>query len=273
MLGTDLAQMVRGRGDEAVQLDRSACDITSLEQVRSALAGADVVVNAAAYTAVDKAESDEAAAFAVNAVGARNVAMVGAQVGAQVVHISTDYVFDGLATQPYPEDAAQAPGSAYGRTKAAGEWAVRAVNPNALVVRTAWLYGAHGPNFVATMLRLAGERDTLTVVDDQIGQPTWTCDVADLVMRLLDIEVPGGYYHATSSGQTSWHGFAQEIFVLHGLDPARVAPIPTSQYPTPARRPLSSVLAHDTLKRHQVAQIAGWRSRLVAAVDAGLVTR
>jgi dTDP-4-dehydrorhamnose reductase len=151
---------------------RSPGDIRDLDAVRAVVQGYDVVVNAAAWTAVDAAEAQEPAAFAVNAVGARNVALAAREAGARMVQISTDYVFDGSATTPFAADHPQAPCSAYGRTKAAGEWALRLADPNSMVVRTAWLYGDHGRSFVKTMLRLAEERETISVVDDQTGQPT-----------------------------------------------------------------------------------------------------
>src|SRR5690348_410255 len=188
MLGLDLQVALALAGvpeSDVTALARSELDITDAAQVRDAVRGHDVVVNCAAYTAVDLAESHEADAFAVNAVGAAHVATACRLAGARLVHLSTDYVFGGDATEPYAEDEPQAPRSAYGRAKAAGEWAVQAHCPQAWIVRTAWLYGAGGGNFVKTMARLAGERETLTVVDDQRGQPTWTMDVADAILRLV----------------------------------------------------------------------------------------
>ena len=165
------------------------------------MAGHDIVVNCAGYTAVDDAETHEAEAFAVNAVGAANLARAAHGHGARMVHVSTDYVFAGDAQEPYAEDAPLAPRSAYGRTKAAGEWAVEAHCPESWVVRTAWLYGAGGGNFVTTMARLAGERETVAVVDDQRGQPTWTVDLADAIVRLVTSNAPCGVWHGTSSGR------------------------------------------------------------------------
>lgn len=245
MFGTDLAALARDAGHEVTALGSLDCDIRDLDAVRTAVAGADVVVNAAAYTAVDAAETDEAAAFALNAVGARNVARAAREVGARFVHISTDYVFDGHGDTAYAEDAAQAPRSAYGRTKAAGEWAVLAENPDALVVRTAWLYGAHGPNFIATMLRLAESHDTLDVVDDQRGQPTWTVDLARYVIALVEQNATGGYYHGTCEGETTWFDFTREIFRHRGLDPERVRPTTSDKFVRPAPRPANSVLQHN----------------------------
>lgn len=256
MFGTDMVQLLTEGGEQVVAVGSAECDIRSLESVRAVMDGFDVVVNGAAWTAVDDAESHEAQAFAVNATGARNVALVAAETGTRMVHISTDYVFDGTATEPYEPGHPQAPQSAYGRTKAAGEWAIRATNPDALIVRTAWLYGEHGPNFVKTMLRLAGERETLTVVDDQVGQPTWTKDLAEFVLALVERQAPGGYYHGTSAGQTSWHGFTQEIFRLTGRDPERVEPCTTADFPRPAPRPANSVLAHGVTVPHRTWDVA-----------------
>lgn len=263
MLGQDLEALLRRRGETVVALGSAGCDITSLEAVETAIAqdAPDVVVNCAAYTAVDAAESDEAAAFALNATGAFNVARAARAAGAQLVHVSTDYVFDGHAEEPYDVEHPQAPRSAYGRTKAAGEWAVRASHPDALVVRTAWLYGAHGGNFVATMLKLARDRETLDVVADQIGQPTWTGDLAETIVGLVEAECPGGFYHGTSSGRGSWFDLARETFTVAGLDPERVRPTTSEAFQRPAPRPAFSVLGRSP----QWPIIGDWRERLAAS--------
>jgi dTDP-4-dehydrorhamnose reductase len=228
--------------------------------------GQDVVVNAAAWTAVDDAETNEPQAFAVNATGAANLARACADVGAELVQVSTDYVFAGDATSPYAESAQLAPRSAYGRTKAAGEWAVTALCPRSRVVRTAWLYGAGGPSFVSTMARLAAQRETLDVVDDQHGQPTWTMDLSRILEALVTSGAPYGAYHATSSGETTWCGFAREIFSGLGLDPARVHPTTTEAFPRPAPRPAYSVLGHDAWHRAGIAPIRSWREALAEAL-------
>jgi dTDP-4-dehydrorhamnose reductase len=179
-----------------------------------------------------------------------------------MVHISTDYVFAGDATAPYAEDAPASPRSAYGRTKAAGERAVRERLPDAhLIVRTAWLYGAHGACFPKTIARVAAERGGVAVVDDQVGQPTWTRDVADVVLRLVEADAPAGTYHATSSGQTSWFGFAQQVVAAAGLDPAIVTPTDSEAFPRPAPRPAYSVLGHGALTRVGLAPIGEWDQR------------
>jgi len=182
------------------------------------------------------------------------------------VQVSTDYVFAGDATSPYAENAPLAPRSAYGRTKAAGEWAVQALCPQSWIVRTAWLYGAHGPNFVKTMARLAAERDTVSVVDDQLGQPTWTVDLAGAIVRLVEAGAPFGTYHGTSSGETTWYGFAQAIFSGLGLDPARVTPTTTDAFPRPAPRPAYSVLGHEAWQRAGLDVFPPWQDSLTRAL-------
>ena len=178
------------------------------------------------------------------------------------MQISTDYVFAGDATVPYPEGAPHAPLSAYGRSKAAGERAVRTALPDDhLLVRTEWLYGAHGKCFPKTIAGAARARGSLTVVDDQVGQPTWTKDVADVVLRLVAVEAPSGTYHATSSGQTSWWGFAREVVEASGMDPEIVAPTTSADFERPAARPAWSVLGHDALVSLGIEPIGDWRDR------------
>lgn len=267
MLGTDLVALLHARGEDVRALDRAGLDVTDADAVDAAVRGSDVVVNAAAYTAVDAAEDDEARAFAVNAVGAQHVARSAARYGARLVHVSTDYVFDGGATRAggYAEDAALAPRSAYGRSKAAGERAVRSVHPDALVVRTAWLYGAHGACFPRTIARFARDRGSVDVVDDQVGQPTWTVDLADLVVRLVGAGAPGGAYHGTAQGQASWWELAREVVAAAGLDPEGVRPTSSAAFARPAPRPAWSVLGHDALRRLGVEPIGDWRERWRAA--------
>ena len=269
MLGLDLQVTLALAGvpdDDVTGLTRSDLDITDADAVRDAVRGHDVVVNCAAYTAVDEAESHEGHAFSVNATGAANVADACRTVGARLVHISTDYVFAGDATEPYAEDAPLAPLSAYGRTKAAGEWAVQARCPQAWIVRTAWLYGAGGPNFVKTMARLADRHQTLDVVDDQTGQPTWTMDVAQAIRRLVDGSAPFGVWHATSQGSTTKYGLTQEIFRGLGLDPERVRPTSSDAFPLPAPRPAYSVLGHDAWRMARIAPLPPWQESLAASL-------
>jgi len=265
MLATDLAEVLRRGGEDVSCVGRDILDVRREADCRSVISGYDVVVNAAAWTAVDDAESHEPQAYAVNAVGAANVARACRLAGARLVHLSTDYVFSGDATSPYAEDGPADPRSAYGRTKAAGEWAVRAECPESLIVRTAWLYGAHGPNFVRTIARLGGERESVSVVDDQRGQPTWTRDLAEAIVRLVQAEAPAGTYHGTSAGSATWFTFAQELFAALGLDPAKVTPTTTDAFPLPAPRPAYSVLGHDAWRRVGVEPIRDWRAAVAAS--------
>ena len=267
MLGSAICPTLSARGHDVRVLGSADADITRTEDCVRVAAEADLVVNAAAYTRVDDAESHEAEAFASNAVGPGLLARACARAGAGLVHVSTDYVFDGAANAPYPEDAPLRPQSAYGRTKAAGEWAVRSELASAHIVRTAWLYGPGGSSFPATILRLADERDTLAVVDDQRGQPTTTRDVARFVADLIDREAPPGTYHATSEGETTWFGFARALFADVGLDPARVLPTDTASFPRPAPRPAYSVLGHDRSVAAGVDLLPPWRRALSETVS------
>ncbi|MBM6400680.1 dTDP-4-dehydrorhamnose reductase [Phycicoccus sonneratiae] len=272
MLGTDLVEVLRGRGHEVEGVDLPAVDILDPASCASVVAGADVVVNCAAYTAVDAAETDEARAFAVNAVGAANLARAVAAGDGSLVQISTDYVVAGEGSTPWPADSPVAPASAYGRTKAAGEWAVRAECPRAWVVRTAWLYGAHGKNIPATVARLAGERETFGFVADQVGQPTWTVDLAEGVARIVEAGAPYGIWHGTNAGETSWHGLAQAVLEELGQDPARVAPITSDAYPAPAPRPAYSVLGHEMWAAAGLEPLPHWRDALRRAAPTVLGT-
>ena len=278
MLGTDLVAALADRGEPVAGMDRASLDVTDDAAVADAIASArpDVVVNCAAWTAVDDAEASEEQALAVNAGGAAVLAAACARSGGsgtRLVQVSTDYVFAGDADRPYAEDDAPAPRTAYGRTKLAGERAVLSRLPESgYVVRTAWLYGAHGPNFVKTMIRLSGQRPAVDVVDDQRGQPTWTADVARQVIALIDSAARPGIYHATSGGQTTWYGLAREIFDLLGADPSRVRPVPSSAFPRPAQRPAYSVLGHGAWSGSGIAPIGDWRAALHGAFP-GILAR
>jgi dTDP-4-dehydrorhamnose reductase len=279
-LGRDMTALLSLQDAECTALTRTELDISNGPAVAAAVAAAqpDVVVNCAAWTAVDAAEDHEDEALAINGQGAAHVAAACAAAGATLVHVSTDYVFGGDATDPYPEDAATEPRGAYGRTKLAGERAVLAALPDrAYLVRTAWLYGAHGKNFVHTMLRLARNGTSPGVVDDQRGQPTWTHDVATQIHALIAASAPAGTYHATSSGETTWFGFAEEIFKLHaqslGKDadserPPAPRPITTAEYPLPAPRPAYSVLGHDAWHKAGLKPIGDWRDAIHRAFPA-----
>ena len=239
MLATDIIAALRTRGVEPVVTDRDDLDITSPAQVARGFADADIVVNCAAYTAVDAAEEDEATAFSINATGPGVIARACSEMGLRMIHLSTDYVFSGTAEQPYSEDAPLNPQGAYGRTKAAGEAQVRASDADALIVRTAWLYGRGGPCFPKTIARLGRERGALEVVNDQVGQPTWTRDLADLILRLVEAEAPAGIYHGTSSGQTSWYRLRQGSRRVRGARRHRDA---QQRGGSEASRPASRVL-------------------------------
>jgi dTDP-4-dehydrorhamnose reductase len=190
------------------------------------------------------------------------LARAAAHQGHRLVQVSTDYVFDGSATSPYAEDTPADPRSAYGRTKAAGEAAVRKAAPDHhLIVRTAWLYGANGASFPGTIARLARERGAVSVVDDQFGQPTWTVDVADLLVRLVEADAPAGTWHATSTGETSWFEFARRVVAAAGLDPEIVSATDSASFVRPAPRPAYSVLGHDRLHAHGIAPIGPWEQR------------
>ncbi|WP_022893622.1 dTDP-4-dehydrorhamnose reductase [Agromyces subbeticus] len=270
MLGHDLQHALRDR--EVVSLGRTDLDIRDEAAVDAACAGVDVIINTAAYTRVDEAESNEDAAYAVNAVGARNLAAAAARSGARMVQLSTDYVFDGSASTPYPEDAARAPISAYGRTKAAGEAFVQDLLPDrGFIVRTAWLYGAHGPNFARTMLSLAGSRETWAVVDDQLGQPTWTRDLATKIVELMDAAAPAGIYHGTNAGQATWFEFARAVLEAAGFDPDRITRTDSTAFVRPAPRPASSVLGHESWTAAGIEPMRPWRAALEDAARHGVL--
>ena len=234
----------------------------------------DVVVNAVAYTAVDQAEADADAAFRINAEAPAALARACAASAALLLHYSTDYVFDGRSTQPYREDATSAPLGVYGASKWAGEQAIRASGARHAILRTAWVYAAHGKNFLLTMLRLAAQRDELRVVDDQIGAPTSAAWIADASAQLLRQGVPhSDTWHLVCAGQTSWHGFAQAIVhEAHAMGllqrEPQVIPITTSDYPTPAQRPAYSVLDTAKLQRDFSITPPDWQHALRTTLDA-----
>ncbi len=260
MLASDVLDRTALTGDPVLALGRDELDVRDRRAVRDFVCAyrPRVVLNCAGWTAVDDAEANEADALAVNGTAVRWLAEACDLVGARLVQVSTDYVFDGAAALPYREDARTGPVNAYGRSKLAGEEA--ALEHGHYVVRTEWLYGACGVSFVRTMIRLAGERPSVDVVDDQRGQPTWSADLADYLVRLAQSDLPPGVYHGTSSGETTWCGFAKEIFALLGEDPGRVRPVPSSALSRAAVRPANSVLAHTRWQ-----PIRHWREALHAA--------
>lgn len=274
-LGTDLVAALHG--EQVLAVGHAELDIADAPAVERLVADftPDVVVNAAAYTAVDAAESDEDAAYRVNATGPAMVAAALARHGGRLVHVSTDYVFAGDATHPYEVDDPPAPKSAYGRTKLAGELAVRELLPDACyVVRTAWVYGEAGGNFVKTMVRLERERDTIDVVDDQRGSPTWSADLARGLAELARSGAAPGIYHCTNATDTTWCGFARAIFEELGADPGRVRPTTTDAFPRPAPRPAYSVLSDAAWRSAGLTPLPPWRDALRRAfATAGVALR
>jgi dTDP-4-dehydrorhamnose reductase len=267
MLGRELLDVLAG--EDVVAATRSELDVCDAAAVAVAVKGVDIVLNAAAYTNVDGAETDESAAFAANAEGPANLAYAAREAGARLITVSTDYVFAGDAIAPYAEDDPTAPATAYGRTKLAGELAVRREYPEgSFVVRTAWLYGRYGANFVATMLRLEAERPTLEVVNDQRGQPTWARDLAIRLVGLGRTEAAPGIYHLTGAGEATWFDLARAVFAGVGADPERVQPTTTDRFSRPAPRPAYSVLSDARWRAARLEPMLPWRDSLTAALPA-----
>ncbi|OZG30344.1 dTDP-4-dehydrorhamnose reductase [Williamsia sp. 1138] len=276
-LGTQLR--VRGgsrvRGLTSAQLDIT--DPVSVYEALGKLGPGDVVINCAAYTAVDNAESDRSTAAAVNAEGPGYLAEHTARTGASLIHISTDYVFPGSSSRPLEPGDPTGPDSVYGATKLAGEQAVRAGDPSATIVRTAWVYtgAANSADFVGTMRRLERERDTVSVVTDQVGSPTYSGDLADGLLELAgqvsgpDSVAAGQILHATNAGSCSWFDLAQAVFVEVGADPSRVLPTTSAEFPRPAPRPAYSVLSGRAWQVAELTPLRDWRAALTAAVHGG----
>ena len=256
-------------------------DLTSGDSIRQWVRGSrpDIVINAAAYTAVDKAESEPDKAMAINGVAPGILAEEAKRLNALIVHYSTDYVFDGSSTQPYVETDAPAPLGAYGRSKLAGDQAVQAIGGAYLIFRLCWVYGARGQNFMLTMMRLAREREKLRVVSDQVGCPTWSRMIAEATALALksaivapDRQAFSGIYHLAAGGMTSWHGFAQAIInLMPGAEKkcAEIEAISTAEYPTPARRPAYSVLSCDKLERTFGLWLPHWEESLRQVLEVG----
>ncbi|MFY7956209.1 MAG: dTDP-4-dehydrorhamnose reductase [Burkholderiaceae bacterium] len=257
-VGTALTQSLQGLG-ELIALDRAQLDLTNPDAIRTTLREIQpqIVINAAAYTAVDAAESDQAMAFQINAVAPRVMAEESERLGAALIHYSTDYVFDGGKQGAWIEDDATAPLSVYGHSKLAGEQAITDVGGTHLILRTSWVYGLHGKNFLLTMLKLAESRDSLAIVDDQIGAPTWALTIADATSAIIrdagepaQLAALSGIYHLCAGGHTSWFGFAQAIFSHASVQrKPQLRPITTAEYPTPAQRPHNSILNTDKFRR------------------------
>jgi dTDP-4-dehydrorhamnose reductase len=267
LLGSNLMAALDAAGVDAVGHDRQTLDITDRSAVMRVLdeAAPTVVANCAAYTAVDRAESEESLAASVNVTGAANVAQWCAANDARLIHISTDYVFSGEARTPYEVDEPIAPMSAYGRTKAAGEREILSIGGDAHIVRTSWLYGAGGPCFVRRIATLARELDTIDVVDDQRGSPTWAAELARALTTLGTAEVEPGTWHCTGSGNTTWFDFARAIFDELGLDPERVRPATSVRRPKTAPRPAYSVLSNQRWRSAGLPLLTDWRRALGTA--------
>ena len=269
-LGLALQEELTQRGIDFVGANSSELDITKPLNVNQMVdvIRPNVIINAAAWTDVDGAESNEAAAYSVNSLGPQNLANAANKVGARLVQISTDYVFSGEASAPWSERAPHNPQSVYGATKSEGENLVLTTLPsNSYVVRTAWLYSSAGKNFAKTMTSLAlNQKGEVRVVNDQIGQPTFAGDLAKQIVELVLSEAPAGIYHGTNSGQTTWFEFAQAIFSIAGADVSRVIPVSTTEFPRPAKRPAYSVLGHDAWAGTSVPEMRNWKIALEVAM-------
>lgn len=277
-VGAALTQSLEGLG-ELISLDRSQLDLSKPDAIRTALRELQpqMIINAAAYTAVDAAESDEAAAFQINAEAPRVIAEESERLGAALIHYSTDYVFDGGKQGAWLEDDATAPLSVYGQSKLAGEQAITDVGGAHLILRTSWVYGLHGKNFLLTMLKLAETRDELAIVDDQVGAPTWAVTIADATAAIIrdsgepaQLAALSGVYHLCAGGHTSWFGFAQAIFSHVSIHrKPKLRPITTAEYPTPAKRPQNSMLNTDKF-RHTFGDLPAWDDALQTCLQARL---
>ena len=283
-VGWELQRTLATLGD-VVAVDRQGMDLANPDSIRNAIRTIrpDLIVNAAAYTAVDKAESEPDLAMAINGIAPGIMAEEAKRLGAAMIHYSTDYVFDGAKSSPYTEEDAPNPLSVYGKTKLAGEQAIQAAGISHLIFRTSWVYGLRGRNFLLTILRLAKERDELKIVDDQIGAPTWSRMVAEATSQVLaQILMPiahhplliaevSGLYHMTAAGRTSWYGFTKAILdsmPMQGAYPSpNLIPIPTVEYPLPAPRPLYSVLSNDRLINTFGIELPSWETALALCLE------
>jgi dTDP-4-dehydrorhamnose reductase len=278
-LGWELVRRAERRGYEALALDFPEIDIVKLASIKDNLSSKNLslVINAAAYTAVDRAESEPDQAYAVNRVGSANLADFCEQAALPLIHISTDYVFDGSKAGPYCEDDPVAPLGVYGQSKEAGEAEVRRRIQEHLIIRTAWLYGVHGHNFVKTMLQFGKERETMRVIDDQTGCPTYAADLANAILLMTDHilsgkKTPWGTYHYCGGGSTTWYGFAEAIFKIAKKYEAflvrEVIPISTDEYPTPVKRPTNSVLDCSKIENNFGICPRPWVKSLSDMIDA-----
>lgn len=262
-LGSDVVRCLQDLGYEVYGYGHQELDITDFGQVVHVFntPKPDIVIHAAAYTQVDRAESEAEQAYLVNAYGTRNIAVAAESVGAKLVYISTDYVFDGQGKRPYHEFDPTSPLGVYGKSKLAGEQFVRELCSRFFILRTSWVYGLHGANFVKTMLKLATERNELQVVHDQIGSPTYTVDLATFVKQLISTELYGTY-HVSNAGPCSWYEFAKAIFEEAGVNDVQVLPVTTAEFPRPAPRPAYSVMDHMAIRLNGLTDLPHWRDAL-----------
>ncbi|MNP06631.1 dTDP-4-dehydrorhamnose reductase [compost metagenome] len=266
-LGTDVVTLLQNSGHDVLACDRDEMDITDLAQCHQVISQyqPDVVIHCAAYTAVDAAETDIDGAYTVNAVGTRNITVAAEQSGSKLIYISTDYVFDGTSVEPYHEYDNSNPQSIYGKSKRAGEVLVQSLSSRYFIVRTSWVYGLHGNNFVKTMLRLGQEKPSLKVVHDQKGSPTYTVDLANFLLELMTTE-KYGVYHASNSGSCTWYEFTQAIFEEArqlGINiVAQPEPCSTDEFPRPAHRPANSVMEHLSIRTNRLQDLRPWREGL-----------
>jgi dTDP-4-dehydrorhamnose reductase len=269
-LGIAVSEELDSRGITFMAVGSKELDITDTKNVTDFITrnSPSVIVNCAAWTDVDGAESNEESAFKINSVGPENLAVAAASIGCRFIHVSTDYVFSGENQKPFEIADQIDPQSAYGRTKADGEKKVLATYPeNSYVVRTAWLYSAKGKNFAKTMIRLALNGDgEVRVVNDQMGQPTLAVDLAQQIVDLGLSNAPAGIYHGTNGGQATWFEFAQEIFSLAGADINRVVPVSSGEYTRPAKRPSYSVLSHDAWTKTSISPMRDWKIALASVM-------
>ncbi len=259
MLGWDTARAFESSGHKVVACGRRQLDITLEEGTLRAVQEIKphVIINCAAFTKVDECETDTETALLVNFEGARNIAQAAAKTGAYLIHISTDYVFDGTSARPYRESDPVCPINVYGLSKLKGEEAVAAVCKSYAVVRTSWLFGTNGPNFIKTILRLAGKMETLSVVNDQRGSPTFTKDLAEALL-IFAVKQPQGIFHCTNSGTCTWYDLACKTLSCCGMDPGMVRPVPTSAFPRPAKRPAYSVLDNSLFANLSGSALRPW---------------
>lgn len=262
-LGRDVISHLHEKGHETYPLDRTGMDITNMIEVEEVLFfhRPQVIVHCAAYTKVDLAETETDEAFKINAIGTRNVAVVAEEIGAKLVYISTDYVFSGQGDLPYDEFMQTNPVNTYGKSKLAGEEAVQQFCSRFFILRTSWLYGKYGQNFVKTMLDFAREKRKISVVTDQIGSPTYTKDLVQFIGDIIHTQLYG-IYHTTNTGYCSWHDFALAIFKEAGVSEVEVKPVTTQEFPRPARRPANSRLDHRAIRLNNLKDFRSWEEAL-----------